>query len=438
MQPIDLLIQARWILPIEPEGACLNHHAVAVDQGRILAILPRDEAATRYLPRETADLPDHVVLPGFVNAHCHAAMTLLRGIADDLPLMRWLKEAIWPLENRHVSHAFVRDGTLLAAHEMLRGGITPCNDMYFFPEAAAEAFDMAGMRAALGMVVIDFPTAYASDVDDYFRKNLAVRDAWQDHPRVSFTLAPHAPYTVSDPTLLRAASLAAELDLPFHIHVHETADEVREGLAQTGRRPLDRLAQLELLGPNFLGVHAVHLEPGEIQALANHGCSIAHCPTSNMKLASGIAPVPALLTAGVNVALGTDGAASNNRLDLFHEMRHAGLLAKVATLDASALPAHHLLRMATLNGARALGLDHKIGSLVPGKAADLIAVSLASPELRPCFDPAAHLIHVAGREHVSHVWVDGAPQVKEGQMLRACNSDLFRIASLWQNKFGID
>lgn len=434
MRSIDLLINAQWVIPIEPPDTTLAQHSVAVDGGRIVDLLPQAEAHQRFAPRQTVNLPDHILLPGLVNAHCHAAMNLLRGVGDGLPLMRWLQEAIWPRETRHMSHSFVRDGTLLAAAEMLRGGITTCNDMYFHPEAAAEAFDLAGMRGVVGITVIDLPTPYATDADDYLRKGLAARDCWQQHPLLHFTLAPHAPYTVSDESLLRCASLAAELDLPLHMHIHETAEEVQGSVAQTGRRPLERLAHLGLLGSNLIAVHAVHLSPQEIGLLATHGCAVAHCPTSNMKLASGIAPVHALLRAGVPVGLGSDGAASNNRLDLFQEMRHASLLAKVATMDATALPAHRVLQMATLAGARALGLDSQIGSLRPGKAADLCAVSLAGLECRPCYDPASQLIHVMGREHVSHVWIAGTLRVVEGNMLHTYNTDLFALASLWQNR----
>lgn len=436
MRPVDLLINARWIIPIEPEGISLPHHSLAIDAGNIIALLPTPQARASFQPRDSVDLPNHILLPGLVNAHCHAAMTLLRGIGDGLPLLRWLQEAIWPAENQHMSHGFVRDGTLLAAAEMLKGGITTCNDMYFHPDGAAEAFDLAGMRAMLGITVIDFPTPYAADADAYFRQGLATRERWQHHPLIGFALAPHAPYTVGDDNLLRCASLAAELDAPLHMHIHETSGEVAEAVTQTGRRPLERLAQLGLLGPNFLGVHAIHLTPGEMDTLARHGCAVAHCPSSNMKLASGIAPVRDLLSRNVCVALGTDGAASNNRLDLFQEMRHANLLAKVSTADATALTAHQTLRLATLNGAAALGLGHRIGSLLPGKAADLCAVSIAPIETQPCHDPASHLVHVLGREHVTDVWVAGKQRVRNGAMLLAYNTDLFAIASLWQNKLG--
>lgn len=433
--PTDLLINARWIAPVTPAGTVLEHHAVAVSGGRIVDVLPQEAARLRYRAASTVDLADHLLIPGLVNLHCHAAMSLMRGLADDLPLMTWLQEAIWPAEGRHVSPAFVHDGTLLAAAEMLRGGITTCNDMYFHPDAAAEAFDRAGMRAVIGALLLDVPTPYASDADDYLRKGLATRDKWRSHPRLRFSIAPHAPYTVSDAAFERAASLAAELDIPLHIHVHETADEIRDSLAAHGVRPLTRLERLGLLGPNLIGVHAVHLDDGDIERLARHGCSVAHCPTSNMKLASGLAPVGRLQRAGIGVGLGTDGAASNNRLDLLQEMRHAALLAKLAEADASALPAHTALRMATLDGARALGLDERIGSITPGKQADLCAIAFDDPLIRPCFDPISHLVYVCGREHVSHVWIDGELRVDKGTpLLQIRDTELLRIAGVWQTR----
>lgn len=434
-EPIDLLINARWTIPVEPAGLVLEHHAVAVKGGRILAVLPQTEACGRFVAAETIELPEHVLIPGLVNLHAHCAMSLMRGIADDLPLMRWLQEAIWPAEGKHASRAFVRDGTLLAAAEMLRGGISTCNEMYFFPEAAAEAFDLCGMRATIGATVLDFPTPYASDADDYLRKGLAARDRWRGHPRINFALAPHAPYTVSDATFERIASLAAELDGIIHVHIHETAQEIADSLAQFGVRPLTRLAGLGVLGSNVIGVHAVHLAPSDMELIARHGLSIAHCPSSNMKLASGIAPVAELLRAGVRVGLGSDGAASNNRLDLFQEMRQAALLAKVSSGDATAVPAHAALRMATLDGARALGLGERIGSIEVGKQADLCAVALDRIETRPCFDPASHLVYAAGREHVSHLWIDGEARVNKGKlMLRICDKELLGLAALWQTR----
>jgi 5-methylthioadenosine/S-adenosylhomocysteine deaminase len=411
----------------------LAQHAVAVRDGVIEAVLPVAEARARYPDVATETLAGHVVIPGLVNAHTHAAMSLMRGLADDLPLMRWLQEHIWPAEAKHVSPRFVRDGTLLACAEMLRGGITCFSDMYFFPDASLEAALACGMRSAHGIIVIEFPSAYASDPADYLRKGLAMRDRYGDEPLASFTLAPHAPYTVSDATFRQIATLAAELDLPVHIHLHETREEIERSLAEHRVRPLERLGRLGLLGPGLIAVHAVHLEHDEIQALARHGSSMVHCPSSNLKLASGFAPVHALSRAGVNLALGTDGAASNNRLDLLQEMRTAALLAKAVAGDAEALPAHAALRAATLGGAQALGLAGITGSIRPGKAADLVALDLSAPELQPCYDPVSQLVYAAGREHVSDVWVAGVRQVRQGQLQNNVLSALENPAELWQN-----
>jgi 5-methylthioadenosine/S-adenosylhomocysteine deaminase len=429
-----LLISARWVVPVEPAGAVLERHAVAVRAGRIEAVLPAAEAAQQYPLYTRVDLPGHALIPGLVNAHTHAAMALLRGIADDIPLMRWLQEHIWPVEQKQVSAQFVKDGTLLACAEMLRGGVTCMNDMYFFPEAALEAALQAGMRAALGIIVVEFPSAYASDPDAYLAQGLALRDRWREHPLVSFCLAPHAPYTVSDATFGKVARLAAELDVPVHVHVHETGMEIDRSMAEHGVRPLQRLAGLGLLGPNLISVHSVHLEPGEIALLARHGCSVAHCPSSNLKLANGIAPVARLIEAGVNVSLGTDGAASNNRLDLFEEMRLAALLAKAAGGSAEAMPAHAALRAATLGGAVALGADARIGSIVPGKSADLVAVALDDIALQPVYDVVSHLVYACGREHVSDVWVGGERVLRERALTRLDLADLQGRALLWQTK----
>jgi 5-methylthioadenosine/S-adenosylhomocysteine deaminase len=434
MQPIDTLIDARWVVPVEPAGTVLEGHSIAIADGLIAAVLPTPEAHARYAATEHVVLPDHVLIPGLINLHTHAAMTLMRGMADDLPLMDWLKDHIWPAEAKHVSADFVRAGTELACAEMLKGGITCMNEMYFFPEAAAQAALAAGMRASLGMVVIDFPTAYASDPDDYLAKGLALRDSLRHEPLLSFCLAPHAPYTVGDASFEKIVRYAEELGLPVHMHVHETADEIAGAVVKTGIRPLARLKNLGLLGPQLIAVHAVHLTEEEIGLLARHGASVAHCPTSNLKLASGIAPIAQLLEAGVNVGLGTDGAASNNRLDMFAEMRLAALLAKGASGNAQALPAHAALHAATLSGARALGLEAKIGSLLPGKAADLAAVNLGATELQPVYDPVSHLVYAAGREHVTDVWVAGNRVVNALQFRRLDVPRLETGARLWQNR----
>jgi 5-methylthioadenosine/S-adenosylhomocysteine deaminase len=431
------LLSARWVIPVEPAGTVLEDHCVALRDGVIEAVLPRADAEMRFSSYEKVDLGEHALIPGLVNAHTHAAMSLMRGLADDLPLMRWLEEHIWPAEMKHVSRAFVKDGTLLACAEMLRGGVTCFNDMYFFPEAVLQAALECGMRASIGMIVFEFPSAYGSDPDDYLAKGLALRDRWREHPMVSFCLAPHAPYTVSDATFGKIARLAGEVEVPVHIHLHETADEIARSLAEHGVRPIERLQRLGLLGPGLIAVHAVYLSDAEIALLAKHGASVAHCPSSNLKLASGFAPVAKMAAAGINVAIGTDGAASNNRLDMFEETRLTALLAKAVAGDAEAMPAHAALRAATLAGAAALGLESRIGSISPGKAADLAAVRLSGPELSPCYDPISHLVYAAGRHDVSDVWVAGRRLLRDGIIPDLAPhfpfKDLDTRGKMWQN-----
>lgn len=415
MPRIDCLVSARWVVPVVPHGVVWEHHAVAIAAGRIQALGPTAELLRDHPDAEHIALDQHVLLPGLVNAHTHAAMTLLRGLADDLPLMRWLSEHIWPTEARHVGEDFVRVGSALAAVEMLRGGITCANDMYFFPDVAAAALEGLGMRVVVGAIVIEFPSAWAQSVDEYFDKGLALIERYAGHPRVRVMWAPHAPYSVGDAALERIGRHAAEHDLRIHMHVHETAQEVAESTARHGQRPLQRLQRLGLLGQHLSAVHMTQLTGDEIALAAERGLSVIHCPESNMKLASGIAPIAALQRAGVEIALGTDGSASNNDLDLFGELRSAALLAKVTAGDAAACDAATTLRMATLGGARALGLEREIGSLEPGKWADLTAVRLDSPELQPVYHPLSHLVYAVGRQHVSDVWVGGRARLRAGQ-----------------------
>ena len=431
--PVDLRVDARWVIPIQPAGA-LSHHSLIVDDGRIVAVTATAGVEHQFAPREHVTLPTHVVLPGLVNAHTHAAMTLLRGIADDVALKPWLEQHIWPREERFLSPEFVHDGTLIAAGEMLRGGITCCADQYFFPDAAARAYARSGIRAFLGLPVLDFPTLYAPDCGGYLQVGLAARDAWKQEPKFAFALAPHAPYTVGDASWEKIVVYARELDLPIQTHLQETRDELEQSMASLAMTPLARLDRLGATGPGFIAVHAVHLADSDIELLAAQSCHVVHCPASNLKLASGIAPVARLKARGVNVALGTDGAASNNRLDLLAEARLASLAAKVAAGDAAALPAAAALRMATLDGAAALGLAAEIGSLERGKQADAIAVDLGSFEQLPCYDPLSQLLHVAGRDQVTDVWIAGERIVAERAMTRLDAGELAALARLWQDR----
>ena len=436
---VGLIIEARWLLPIIPHDTLLQNQAVVIASGVIIDICPISYAHERYEAQEFVQLNDHVLIPGLVNLHTHASMNLMRGLADDLPLMPWLENHIWPAEAQLVSPSFVHDGTLLACAEMLSGGITTFNDMYFYPQAIAEASIQAGMRANLGLVVLEFPTNYASDAEDYIDKGTKVRDQLKHEPLISFSFAPHAPYTVSDATFMQINTLSEQLNLTVHTHLHETLAEISQSEQAHGMRPLARLASLGLLNSSTTFAHCVHLDDMEMKLLAEHGCHIAHCPSSNLKLASGIAPIADCAKYGINIGLGTDGAASNNRLDLFAEMRLAALLAKGQSGDATAISAHEALRMATINGAKALGLDDKIGSIEIGKLADLTAVKMSDIAMQPCFDVASHLVYVAGREQVSHVWVNGdlkyhKPINNSGVYSNIEPKELVDIINKWQDK----
>ncbi|CAL1239350.1 TRZ/ATZ family hydrolase [Candidatus Methylocalor cossyra] len=431
---IDTLLTARWIIPVEPTGVILENHALAIAAGRIVDLLPAAEALAKYPDAGREEFPGHALIPGLINAHTHAAMTLLRGIADDRPLMEWLTDHIWPLEQKWVSEAFVRDGTDLALAEMLRGGITCFNDMYFFPEVTARQAVQCGMRAVVGMILLDFPSAWAATPEEYLSKGLALHDEWRNHPLIEVAFAPHAPYSVSDEPLLKVRTLAAELDRPIHMHLHETADELRQSRQHYGLRPIQRLKQLDLLGPNFVAVHMTQLEADDIAVVAELGAHVVHCPESNLKLASGFCPVAKLAEAGVNVAIGTDGAASNNDLDVMGEMRMAALLAKAVAGDASAVPAHAALRMATLNGAKALGLDGEIGSLEVGKAADIAAVYLDGIETQPLFDPISDLVYAASRHQITDVWVAGRRLLKNRAPTTLDTQEIRQKAAAWREK----
>ncbi|MDQ2696245.1 MAG: TRZ/ATZ family hydrolase [Pseudomonadota bacterium] len=434
MQSVDTLLNARWILPVEPEHCTLESHSLAIRGGRIVDILLTDQARSRYSAGLSLELSSHVLIPGLINAHTHAAMSLLRGLADDLPLMDWLHHHIWPAEARWVNPEFVHDGTQLAMAEMVRGGITCFNDMYFFPDVTAWAARDCGLRACVGLILIDFPSAWAGSADDYLDKGLALHDALRHEPLLRTAFAPHAPYSVSDAPLRRVRALADELDLPVHMHVHETAAEVEQFRQSRGCRPLAHLQDLGLLSTNLQAVHMTQLTAGEIGQIAAAGAHVIHCPESNLKLASGFCPVAALDRAGVNVALGTDGAASNNNLDMFGELRLAALLGKAVAGDAAALPAWRALRMATLNGARALGLEADTGSLVPGKWADVVAVDLGFPEMEPVYHPLSQLVYASDRHQVTDVWVGGRPLLKDGVLTTLDAADITRRARAWRRK----
>ena len=404
---IDTLIEARWIIPVEPEKIVFEHYAVAIKDGSIIEIAPQSEAEKKYQPNERVTLNQHALIPGLINSHTHSAMSFMRGIADDLPLMEWLEGYIWPLEQQWMSEEYVRDGAELAIAEMLRGGITCFNDMYFFPEVVAEQALNSGMRAVIGLIVIDFPSAWATHADGYIDQGLALHQQLSSETLIHTAFAPHAPYSVAESALIRIRDLSQQLAIPVHTHLQETADEVEGSLKQYGVRPFQRLQKLGMITPSLIAVHMTQTSDQEIEQLALSGSSVVHCPESNLKLASGFCPVAKLLEAGVNVAIGTDSAASNNDLDMLGEMRTAALLAKGVAHNAAAVPAHTALRMATLNGAKALGIDQITGSLVVGKSADITAIQLDTLETLPMTDPISSIVYAANREQVSDVWVAG-------------------------------
>ncbi|MDN6858059.1 TRZ/ATZ family hydrolase [Pseudomonas sp. CAN2814] len=431
--PLDLLLFPTWIVPVEPAGVVLQGHGMGIRDGRIALLAPRAEAL-RHPATETRELPGMLLSPGLINAHGHAAMSLFRGLADDLALMTWLQEHIWPAEAKWVGEDFVRDGTELAIAEQLKGGITCFSDMYFFPQVACEVVHKAGVRAQISVPVLDFPVPGARDADDAIRQGLALRDDLKHHPRIKVAFGPHAPYTVSDDKLENILMLAEELDAGIHMHVHETAFEVQQALEKHCERPLARLHRLGLLGPRFQAVHMTQVNEEDLAMLVETNSSVVHCPESNLKLASGFCPVERLWQAGVNVAIGTDGAASNNDLDLLGETRTAALLAKAVAGQATALDAHRALRMATLNGARALGMEQETGSLELGKSADITAFDLSGLAQQPVYEPVSQVIYASGRDCVRHVWVGGKQLLEDGRLTRLDEERLIAVAGEWGRK----
>ena len=430
----DTRINARWLIPVEPFGVVLEHQAVILQGSRILAIVPQAEADQSYRTRETLDLNQHVVLPGLINLHGHTAMSLFRGLADDLPLMTWLNDHIWPAEGKFVSEQFVADGTRLAMAEMLRTGTTTFSDMYFFPEVTAQAAHDTGMRAQICFPLMDMPTVWGSGPEEYLRKGADLIEQWQRDDYIMPAIGPHAPYTVSDGPLGAAVELAQQTGAAIQLHLHETAFEVGEAVKASGQRPLARMADLGVLGANTQCVHMTQIDESDLAHLKMTSAHVVHCPESNLKLASGFCPVQKLLDHDINVTIGTDGAASNNDLDLFGELKTAAMVAKAVAGDAAALSAHKALEMATLSGARALGRDQDIGSLVAGKLADLIAVDLSDPYLQPVYDPASHLVYSNHGRAVSHSWIHGVPQLQDGRLTRIDVPDLVLRVNEWRKQ----
>lgn len=431
---VDTRINARWLIPIEPARVVLENQALLIQGDRIAAVVSQQEADERFRARETLSLDNHVLMPGLINMHGHAAMSLFRGLADDLPLMDWLNDHIWPAEGRFVDADFIHDGTRLAMAEMLRTGTTTFSDMYFFPEVVATVAHDVGMRAQVCFPLLDFPTMWGAGPDEYLSKGAELIRQWQDDPYIMPAIGPHAPYTVSDGPLRQAVQLAKETGARIQIHLHETAQEVTEALEKAGSRPVSRMAELGLLGPQTQCVHMTQIDDSDLAHLKATGAHVIHCPESNLKLASGFCPTERLRQAGVNVAIGTDGAASNNDLDLFGELGTAALIAKTVADDAAALSAHDALAMATIAGARALGRDHELGSLSTGKLADVIAIDLSDPYIQPVYDPASHLVYSNPGRQVSHSWIGGVPQVQEGRLTRIDVPDLMLRVRAWSDR----
>lgn len=427
----DTLLHARWVLAADDGGKMLDNHIIAIADGRIIDVGPRDELLGRYMAGREYFLDNHVVMPGFINAHGHSPMTLLRGYADDLPLRPWLEQKIWPAETRWLGENYVAAGARLAVAEMLLSGTTTFADMYFYPDVIGGVADECGIRAQLSSPVFDFPTAWAASSDEYIDKATRLHDHYRHHSRITVAFGPHAPYTVSDEPLRKIAMLSEELDIGIHMHVHENTDEVSESKAKYGMRPLRRLKQLDLVSPRLQCVHMTQLLDDEIALLRDLGAHVVHCPTSNLKLASGICRVADLAAHGVNVALGTDGCASNNSLDMLAELRLAALLAKGIGNDAALLPAASALAMATRNGARALGIDDKVGTIEAGKHADLIAIDLQHPRTQPVYDASSTLVYSAAASQVSHVWVEGHALVVNHQLIGMDLTSVLEEARRW-------
>lgn len=429
---VDLVIQARWIIPVEPELVTYENQALVINHGKIIDRLPIALAEKKYQPDVQKKLDKHVLMPGLINSHIHASMSLMRGIADDLPLMDWLQNHIWPLEKKWVGKKYVKDGTDLAIAEMLRGGTTCFNDMYFFPEITAQQAIQQGIRASIGLILIEFPSAWAENRDEYIKKGMILHEQFQEEPLISTAFAPHAPYTVSDDALAKIGILANEHNLPIHMHVHETLHEIQDQQKQSNQTPLQRLDKLGLLTPSFMAVHMTQLSDQEIEQYAQTGAHIIHCPESNLKLASGFCPVEKCLKAGINVALGTDSAASNNNLDMFGEMRTAALLAKGVAQNACAVPAMEAIKMATINGAKALGIEGEVGSLSIGKTADVIAIDMDCLETQPLFDPISQIVYASDRHQVTDVWVAGKQLLKQRNLTTINIDDLKGRVVEWQ------
>ena len=434
MEKINKLIHAKWIITCEDKNQILENHALAIKDGKIHAIIPSKDAAKQFQADSEEHYAQHAITPGFINSHTHISMNIFRGLADDMELMEWLNKYIWPAEGKWVSQELVSDASQLAMAEMIRGGTVCFNDMYFFLGATAQAAEKTGMRAHIGMTIIDVPTAWAKTTDEYFAKAIEFYQQYKNSALVTPTLAPHSTYTVSIENLRRVKKIADEYKLKINIHLQETAAEIKGSLEKYNKTPVQVLHDIGMLSPDVIAIHMTQISDQDFAILEQTKPNIVHCPESNMKLASGVCPVDKLVKMGLNVAIGTDGAASNNDLDMISEMRTASFLAKSTNTNPVALPAEYVLKMATLHGARALGIDHLTGSLTPGKAADFIAINLDQIETQPLYHPISQIVYAASRQQVTDVWVNGKQLLKNRQLLTLDEKELLNKAQIWRNK----
>ena len=430
----SVIISASWIFTAGPEDQLLSDYAVVIENDKVIDLLPQNKVFDEYEANNNYQLTDHILIPGLINTHTHAAMSLFKGFADDLSLQDWLNNHIWPAEKEFVNSSFVKDGSILALSEMIKSGVTTFNDMYFFPEATAEAVKELGVRSNIGLVVLDFPTNYATDPEDYLVKGFEFRDKWRNEELITTSIAPHAPYSVSNEAFTLINTYSEELNINIHTHLHETQWEIDQSIDKYGITPVQRLNNLGIIGPSLMAAHCVYLNDQDMDILAKNKVSIAHNPSSNMKLGSGIADVAKMLKQNLTVSLGTDSSASNNRLDIMGEMRLAALLIKGTTKSPELIPAKEAIKMATINGAKTLGLDSTIGSIEKNKKADLVAIDLSAIENQPLYNPISTLVYSSSRTDVSYVWIDGNIKLKDKKLVNIDEERIIQMAKKWQRK----
>lgn len=430
----SIIISASWIFTSNSEGQLLSDYSIVIENDKIIDLVPQDKVFDEYEANDTYQLTDYILIPGLINTHTHAAMSLFKGFADDLPLQDWLNDYIWPAEKEFINSSFVKDGSILALSEMIKSGVTTFNDMYFFPDATAEAVKELGVRSNIGLVVLDFPTNYATDPEDYLLKGFEFRDKWRNEELITTSIAPHAPYSVSDEAFTLINTYSEELSINIHTHLHETQWEIEDSIEKYGITPVQRLNNLGIIGPSLMAVHCVHLNDQDMATLAKNKVSIVHNPSSNMKLGSGIADIAKMLKQNLNISLGTDSSASNNRLDMMEEMRLAALLIKGSTKSPESFSANEAIKMATINGAKALGLESIIGSIEKNKKADLVAIDLNSIENQPIYNPLTTLVYSSSRSDVSYVWIDGEIKLKDKKLVKIDEERIIQLAKKWQRK----